>query len=60
VLVVGCGGVGLNVVQGARLAGASPIIACDLRDNKLEFAKKFGATHMINATAGTLSNACRR
>jgi S-(hydroxymethyl)glutathione dehydrogenase/alcohol dehydrogenase len=52
VLVIGCGGVGLNVVQGARLAGASPIIACDLRDNKLDFAKAFGATHTINAGAG--------
>ena len=50
VLVVGCGGVGLNVVQGARLADASPIIACDLRDNKLQFARNFGATHTINAT----------
>jgi S-(hydroxymethyl)glutathione dehydrogenase/alcohol dehydrogenase len=50
VLVVGCGGVGLNVVQGARLAGASPIIACDLRDNKLQFARNFGATHTINVT----------
>jgi len=49
VLVVGCGGVGLNVVQGARLAGAKTIIACDLVDRKLEFAKAFGATHTINA-----------
>ena len=48
VLVVGCGGVGLNVVQGARLAGANPIIACDLRDNKLGYAMNFGATHTIN------------
>jgi S-(hydroxymethyl)glutathione dehydrogenase / alcohol dehydrogenase len=51
VLVVGCGGVGLNVVQGARLAGANPIIACDLRDNKLGYARNFGATYTINATA---------
>src|SRR5271163_3386237 len=50
-LVVRCGGVGLNVVQGARLAGASPIIACDLRDNKLEYARNFGAAHTINAAA---------
>jgi S-(hydroxymethyl)glutathione dehydrogenase / alcohol dehydrogenase len=49
VLVVGCGGVGLNVVQGARLAGASRIIACDLLDNKLEFAQDFGATDTLNA-----------
>jgi S-(hydroxymethyl)glutathione dehydrogenase / alcohol dehydrogenase len=49
VVVIGCGGVGLNVVQGARLAGAVTIIACDLVDRKLEFAKEFGATHTINA-----------
>lgn len=52
VLVIGCGGVGLNIVQGARLAGASPIIACDLRQNKLDYARKFGATHTIDASAG--------
>ncbi len=49
VVVIGCGGVGLNVVQGARLAGAEKIIACDLVDRKLEFATEFGATHTINA-----------
>jgi len=49
VLVIGCGGVGLNIVQGARLAGARTIIASDLLDNKLEYAKTFGATHIINA-----------
>jgi Zn-dependent alcohol dehydrogenase len=50
VLVVGCGGVGLNVIQGARLAGATKIIACDLLDNKLELAREFGATHTLNAS----------
>jgi Zn-dependent alcohol dehydrogenase len=49
VLVIGCGGVGLNVVQGARLAGAGTIIACDLLENKLQYARDFGATHTINA-----------
>src|SRR5215475_14197022 len=49
VLVVGCGGVGLNVVQGAKLAGARTIIGCDLLDNKLAYAKEFGATHTVNA-----------
>ncbi len=48
VVVIGCGGVGLNVVQGARLAGAAKIIACDLVDRKLEFAREFGATDTIN------------
>src|SRR5580765_1358631 len=50
VLVVGCGGVGLNVVQGARLAGAVIIVAADLLDNKLTYAKEFGATHTFNAS----------
>ena len=50
VLVIGCGGVGLNVVQGARLAGAVTILACDLLDGKLAFAREFGATHTVNAS----------
>ena len=49
VAVVGAGGVGLNVVQGAALAGASPIVAIDLLDNKLEYARSFGATHLVNS-----------
>ena len=47
-VVIGCGGVGLNVLQGCVLAGAATIIAVDLLDNKLETAKQFGATHTIN------------
>jgi Zn-dependent alcohol dehydrogenase len=50
VVVFGCGGVGLNVVQGAVLAGAEHIVACDLLDGKLESAKRFGATHTLNPT----------
>jgi S-(hydroxymethyl)glutathione dehydrogenase / alcohol dehydrogenase len=49
VLVIGCGGVGLNIVQGARLAGAMRIIAADLLPNKLAYAKAFGATDAIDA-----------
>jgi S-(hydroxymethyl)glutathione dehydrogenase / alcohol dehydrogenase len=49
VVVIGCGGVGLNSVQGARLAGAAPIIAVDVAGAKLEAARAFGATHVINA-----------
>jgi Zn-dependent alcohol dehydrogenase len=49
VAVVGCGGVGLNAIQGALFVGAYPIIAVDVRDNKLENAKIFGATHTVNA-----------
>jgi Zn-dependent alcohol dehydrogenase len=52
VAVFGAGGVGLNVVQGAALAGAEKIIAVDLLDNKLAFARQFGATHTVNASAG--------
>ncbi len=52
VAVFGTGGVGLNVVQGAALAGAERIIAVDLLDRKLEFARRFGATHAVNASAG--------
>jgi S-(hydroxymethyl)glutathione dehydrogenase / alcohol dehydrogenase len=49
VAVFGCGGVGLNVIQGAAIAGAEPIIAVDILDNKLELAKQFGATHTVNS-----------
>jgi S-(hydroxymethyl)glutathione dehydrogenase / alcohol dehydrogenase len=49
VLVIGCGGVGLNVIQGAKIAGAGEIIAVDTFDSKLEMAKEFGATTLVNA-----------
>ena len=49
VMVIGCGGVGVNIIQGARLAGARMIIAVDIHDFKLEKAKELGATHVINA-----------
>ena len=48
VAVFGVGGVGANAIQGARIAGASKIIACDIKDDNLEEVKKFGATHTIN------------
>jgi S-(hydroxymethyl)mycothiol dehydrogenase len=47
--VIGCGGVGNAAVAGARIAGATKIIAVDLDDRKLEWAKGFGATHTVNA-----------
>ncbi len=50
VAIWGCGGVGLNVVQGAVIAGAAKIIAVDVVPNKLEFAKKFGATDTVDAS----------
>jgi S-(hydroxymethyl)glutathione dehydrogenase/alcohol dehydrogenase len=51
VAVVGCGGIGLNIVQGARLAGAERIIAIDLNAEKLDLATRFGATDVIDASA---------
>lgn len=52
VAVIGCGGVGLNAVQGAAIAGASRVIAVDMLDSKLELAKQFGATDVVNASGG--------
>jgi S-(hydroxymethyl)glutathione dehydrogenase/alcohol dehydrogenase len=49
VMVIGCGGVGLNCIQGARLASAARIIAVDVADDKLEFARRFGATDVVNS-----------
>ncbi|HJP34415.1 MAG TPA: alcohol dehydrogenase catalytic domain-containing protein, partial [Gammaproteobacteria bacterium] len=51
VAVFGCGGVGLNVIQGARLAGASKIIAVDLSADKMGMATQFGATDTIDPNA---------
>jgi S-(hydroxymethyl)mycothiol dehydrogenase len=50
VAVIGCGGVGDGAVLGASLAGARTIIAVDVDDRKLEWARQFGATHVINST----------
>ena len=50
IVVFGAGGVGLNVIQGADMTSAHPIIAVDLFDNKLELSKMFGATHLINSS----------
>jgi S-(hydroxymethyl)mycothiol dehydrogenase len=47
--VFGCGGVGDSVIQGARLAGATTIIAVDVDPQKLAWAKQFGATHTVNS-----------
>jgi len=52
VAVFGCGGVGMNVIQGARLAHAGTIIAVDLEPRKLEQAGRFGATHVVNPRDG--------
>jgi S-(hydroxymethyl)glutathione dehydrogenase / alcohol dehydrogenase len=49
VVVIGCGGIGLGVILGARLAGACPLIAVDLFPHKLETALRVGATHVVNS-----------
>ena len=52
VAVFGCGGVGLSIVQGARIGGARQIIAVDQFESKLAMAKELGATHVVNAAQG--------
>jgi S-(hydroxymethyl)glutathione dehydrogenase/alcohol dehydrogenase len=59
VVVVGCGGIGLAAVQGARLASASPIIAVDVEPAKLDTARLLGATHTVNARDGDPVEAVR-
>jgi S-(hydroxymethyl)glutathione dehydrogenase/alcohol dehydrogenase len=51
VAVFGCGGVGLSIVQGARIGGAIQIIAVDMFDGKLEMARRVGATHTVNGAS---------
>lgn len=53
ILVLGAGGVGLNIIQGAKLAGANKIVAVDLWDNRLKLSEEFGATDTINAKSVT-------
>jgi len=50
VVVIGCGGVGLSVIQGARIAGAWPIVAVDVVDSKLDLARRLGATETVLGT----------
>lgn len=50
VVVIGAGGVGLNAIQGARIAGARRIVALDMSEEKLDIAKEFGATHGVLAS----------
>lgn len=49
-MVIGCGGVGLNAVQAARLVGAAKVVAVDRVPHKLETAREFGATHTVDGT----------
>jgi S-(hydroxymethyl)glutathione dehydrogenase/alcohol dehydrogenase len=59
VAVWGCGGVGLNCIQSARLAGAATILAIDVSSEKLEAARRFGATTVVNAQADDPVSAVR-
>jgi S-(hydroxymethyl)glutathione dehydrogenase/alcohol dehydrogenase len=59
VAVVGCGGVGLNVIQGARIAGATTIVAIDVVSAKLELARELGATAAVDASVGDAVDAVR-
>jgi S-(hydroxymethyl)glutathione dehydrogenase/alcohol dehydrogenase len=59
VAVIGCGGVGLSAINGAAMAGASRIFAVDLVPSKLELAKKFGATDIVNGRTGDPVEAVR-
>src|SRR5262249_41760255 len=58
--VFGCGGVGLNVGQGAAMVSADPIIAIDIYDQKLAPARGFGATHLINSTRADVREEVRK
>ena len=60
VAVIGCGGVGLSVIQGAKLAGAKQIIGIDVNPVKLGWATDFGATHTVNAKDGDPVEAVRK
>ena len=57
IAVFGAGGIGLNIVQGAALAGANPIIAVDIFDNRLALAQSLGATHAINSATADPTDA---
>jgi len=59
VVVIGIGGVGVNALQGAKIAGATTIIAVDMVDSKLELAKQFGATHTFSAKRDDLVEAIK-
>jgi S-(hydroxymethyl)glutathione dehydrogenase/alcohol dehydrogenase len=48
VVVFGLGGIGLNVIQGAKMAGADKIIGVDINDDKKEWGERFGMTHFVN------------
>jgi S-(hydroxymethyl)glutathione dehydrogenase / alcohol dehydrogenase len=60
VVIIGTGGVGINSIQGARLAAAAPIIAVDRVESKLDLARSFGATHAFNADRADIRTEVRK
>src|SRR5262249_20432307 len=58
--VFGTGGIGLNAIQGGPISGAHPVIAVDVSDAKLEYAREFGATHVVNSSRENPVEAIRR
>jgi S-(hydroxymethyl)glutathione dehydrogenase/alcohol dehydrogenase len=59
VVVIGCGGIGLGVLLGAKLAGAYPLIGVDIHDHKLTKAKEYGATHVLNSKTADFAKEVR-
>jgi S-(hydroxymethyl)mycothiol dehydrogenase len=59
IAVIGCGGVGMAAIAGARLAGATTIIGVDIDERKLAWAREFGATHVVNSTTADPVEAIR-
>lgn len=59
VVIIGCGGIGLGAVLGASLAGAHPLVAIDIHENKLAAARIHGATHSINSAEVDMATAVR-
>ena len=55
VAVFGAGGIGLNIIQGAKLCGAYPVIAVDINERKMEIARQFGATHCLFSDESSLA-----
>ena len=60
VVVFGLGGIGLNVIQGARLVGADQIVGVDINPDREEWGRKFGMTDFVNAAARTAPTISRR
>ena len=60
VMVIGCGGIGINAIHAAAIAKAGVVIAVDILDEKLEAARKFGATHTVNSSKSHLAKEVER